>query len=505
MMRNDKNILSGVFFSVLFLWSVLTVYAGNQDVSAVRAMQLFDSGNYTQAEKYFRILLEDAPENPMLNYYYGASRTENGFFGERELSCLLTVGENMNPDRLHYYLGVQYHARSNWDQALKHYNMYRLSVPEDEQQEVKLAEKIQQCFDQINPFVPSATEAAGELQEDTGSAVEGDKGGQETFSETVAVASGAASDSGLMVPSAMEAADTSPVSTGTPEYDNEDHFGFERELLPDLPGVKPTYTVPSGHPIEFQIDHDITYLFSSQFQTPEGDSLFARGYSLQQEMQQLLTEADELRAQYTNISDPLEKEKTGEKILSVESRLYQLQEEINRFFAASREHENSYWEQADPVEKHNFLVKLDKIRAGLDQNTAETGSSSMSNDTVALILAEELSAWYGKDIAHPSVKKDDQLVYKIQIGAYSRGVPAYKKRLFDKLSLLRKIDQYTDEKGVVVYTTGHLSELEDALKMQAQVRQEGIKDAYVVPYFNGKRITLEQAKQMESDNDIKGN
>jgi hypothetical protein len=38
--------------------------------------------------------------------------------------------------------------------------------------------------------------------------------------------------------------------------------------------------------------------------------------------------------------------------------------------------------------------------------------------------------------------------------------------------------------------------------MQNQVRQEGIEDAFVVPYFNGKRITLEQAKKIEAEDDI---
>jgi len=36
------------------------------------------------------------------------------------------------------------------------------------------------------------------------------------------------------------------------------------------------------------------------------------------------------------------------------------------------------------------------------------------------------------------------------------------------------------------------------VKMRDQVRQEGIKDAQVVPYFQGKRITLEQAKEIEA-------
>ena len=68
----------------------------------------------------------------------------------------------------------------------------------------------------------------------------------------------------------------------------------------------------------------------------------------------------------------------------------------------------------------------------------------------------------------------------------------------DKLSYIRKIENYTDEKGVVVYTTGNLLNYDDALKMQNQVRQEGVKDAFVVPYYNGKRITLSEAKEIEA-------
>ena len=75
-------------------------------------------------------------------------------------------------------------------------------------------------------------------------------------------------------------------------------------------------------------------------------------------------------------------------------------------------------------------------------------------------------------------------------------MPSYKKRLFDKLSLIRKIEKYTDDKGVVVYTTGNLTNYEDAEKMKNQVKQEGIKDARIVPYLKGKRITLEQAKEL---------
>src|SRR5690606_10693806 len=63
--------ITGILFLFLLLVVNTTGFAGNQNVSAIRAMQLFDAGNYAEAEKMFGILLEEEPRNPMLNYYYG--------------------------------------------------------------------------------------------------------------------------------------------------------------------------------------------------------------------------------------------------------------------------------------------------------------------------------------------------------------------------------------------------------------------------------------------------
>ena len=93
----------------------------------------------------------------------------------------------------------------------------------------------------------------------------------------------------------------------------------------------------------------------------------------------------------------------------------------------------------------------------------------------------------------PEVNK---IVYRIQIGSFSKGLPEYIDRLYKKLAVLRRIDHYTDEKGITVYTIGEVSNLDDALKLQAQIRQEGVKDAFVVAYNNGKRITLKEAREL---------
>jgi hypothetical protein len=97
----------------------------------------------------------------------------------------------------------------------------------------------------------------------------------------------------------------------------------------------------------------------------------------------------------------------------------------------------------------------------------------------------------------PTKPANDDLLYKIQIGAYSRGLPISIKKLFDKLSLIRKIENYTDDKGVVVYTTGNLKKLDDAMVLLKQLQQEGVEDAIIAAYFKGKRIPLTEAKELE--------
>ncbi|MFW5756386.1 MAG: SPOR domain-containing protein, partial [Tangfeifania sp.] len=217
-------------------------------------------------------------------------------------------------------------------------------------------------------------------------------------------------------------------------------------------------------------------------------------------VKQNLEKADELRDEYRNTDDAEKKAETGEQILTLENESYELREEATQLFSESRESENRYWQQAGRVAVHNFLVELDKMQRVLYPETAREETKTVENDTSLMIAAYDLFNIPG--IENPRTQEKDQeneLIYKIQIGAYSRGLPAYVERLYKKLSFIRKIENYTDEDGVVVYTTGNLKNLEDAIKMQNQVKQEGVEDAFVVPYFKGKRITLEEAKKLEAE------
>src|SRR5690606_31514871 len=123
------------YFLLLLSGILISPYTKAQQNSEVKAIQHFNSGNFNESEKIFQALLEQNPTNTMFNYYYGASRTENGHYSDKELDCLTTAGKQFTPERLYYYLGIQHHSRENWDQALKYYNQFKLSVPEKEQNE----------------------------------------------------------------------------------------------------------------------------------------------------------------------------------------------------------------------------------------------------------------------------------------------------------------------------------------------------------------------------------
>jgi len=72
-------------------------------------------------------------------------------------------------------------------------------------------------------------------------------------------------------------------------------------------------------------------------------------------------------------------------------------------------------------------------------------------------------------------------------------------KLIKKLSILRKIENYKDEKGFTIYTTGSLNKYAEAVTLQNQVKQEGVKNAIVEAYRNGKKITVADARKLNNE------
>ena len=56
--------------------------------------------------------------------------------------------------------------------------------------------------------------------------------------------------------------------------------------------------------------------------------------------------------------------------------------------------------------------------------------------------------------------------------------------------------EYNLQKGVYRYTTGRFRSAREALALQKTLREKGFKDAFVVAFHNGERISLQRAKEL---------
>lgn len=460
--------------TILFLlFASITSFASNQENPLVIAIRLFDAGSYTEAEQVLKSLLDEKPDHLMVNYYYGACRTENKHYGTNEIIYLLNGSTGESPLKTDYYLGIQYHAQNRWDDALKHYTRYKTKTNTAQQQEVQLSAKIQQCYQKTNPFVSEEKTIAIDV-----------------LPAPIPREKEIEKYTPILIPDSSIA----EITLDSIEIEETDSIVADTIHIQEQEAVIiPQEIVIKTEPINFIIDGDLTYLDSTNFQTESGLVNYIEGKSKQKKLNIQLKEMNELRTIYGSTNSYSEKQEVGKKILSAETNNYKLQSETNKLLIRAKQAEIEYWQNASVSEKKAFINKLSKQQ----QSNEETNVIELAIDTTSYLNTNAILAT-SESTTTVNEGNEDELIYKIQLGAYSRGLPNYIKSLFKKLSYLRKIENYTDERGIVVYTTGHLNTYADALKMQNQVRQEGVEDAFVVPYFNGKRITLKEAKEIEA-------
>ena len=256
-----------------------------------------------------------------------------------------------------------------------------------------------------------------------------------------------------------------------------------------------TQLKPAEELINFNINNEITYLFLSNFKTEEGKIYFKEGNQKQTELNEVIKETEFLREKYSTSKSRTEKDSIGQQILALENQTYELKGIVIQMFLQAKTAENGYWQNASPDETERFISELNAAVTELNNKNAIKSEPETANPELIIspVLVEKEEVKSEKPAA-----KTSGIIYKIQIGAYSRGIPNNQKQAFNKISVIRKVENYTDANGVVVYTTGNLTNYEDAVQMQNQVRQEGIKDPIIAAYLNGKRITLEQAKETEN-------
>ena len=496
------QIKSTILFLTIFL-QILFVPSGAKSITfqenpLTKAIQLFDREKFSEAEPLFKKILDQRPDDFMVNYFYGACRTENGHFAEQDLNYLIKASKEVTPLNIDYYFAIQYHAKNQWEKATVYYKLYKEIASVNEQEKVKLSEKMEQCANHVNPFVqvevPEAVvdTATTVVAAEAVLAVVSEPDLTETDSKQVAVV--VVSDSEKSVKEEeIEVLPEIQESDSVPENNSDMSELVIDSIVVQQPSENKVpdsvQAIQKDERIDFNINDEITYLKLSNFKTAEGELYFKEGNIKKTELDEIIKRTENLRSIYTSSDSRGERDSIGIKILELESWTYELKKVVNQLFAQAKTADNGYWQNVSPVEKETFIKELNVLKEEEIKNATVAEKTEL---IVAPILIEKVEE------EKPAPKTNNSgITYKIQIGAYSRGIPNNMKSVFNKISLIRKVDNYTDEKGIVVYTTGNLTNYEDAVVMQNQIKQEGVKDPIIAAYLNGKRINLEQAKQTE--------
>lgn len=153
-------------------------------------------------------------------------------------------------------------------------------------------------------------------------------------------------------------------------------------------------------------------------------------------------------------------------------------------FAQKEYYDPSFWQNynyiADDALRQTVLDHLNIIKnEGNDENSDSAFITVVTNDSVQT------------DTVEVAIITNNDLVFKIQIMAVGNKIPT-QSPVFKGLKNI----EYYFHNGLYKYTWGTTYNLQEALAFQEQLRNIGFGGAFVVPFYKGKRISMDEAIQI---------
>lgn len=443
-----------IIISILFLLQLLLPLKSSAaekfqlpDDPEQNAIALFETGKFEEALPVFEDLVRLYPDDKKLNYYLGACLLEAKSYGIRARQALLASVNKDNPDKLNYYLGIAFQAENEFLTALDYYSRFEKEAKGKTKKSVDFERLIGLCEQGVNPFVSEKKENEPVVNQLLDTIVE-------PLVEIVPVLT-------------VDTVDTVPIV-----------------VIPN---------VLEDSILSFQVNPEIKYLKISQFKNKEAQKTFIGSWYKRKELDSLLFYTDRLRKEYAKL-DVEQRPVLGNQILENEQKILQLNRDIPAAELIAHNLEVDFWSKATVDDKEELLKQNQEISDSVQNLVAKKQKviNNLPPESVEIPVIRK---------TEPKVEDSPEkgIVYKIQIGAFSKEPPDWIKRLYKKLSLIRKISNYIDENGVTVYTTGELRSYADAVEMQKQVKIEGVSDAIVAAYKDGKRIKVSEARKINAE------
>jgi hypothetical protein len=129
-------------------------------------------------------------------------------------------------------------------------------------------------------------------------------------------------------------------------------------------------------------------------------------------------------------------------------------------------------------------------------DTLQNNSATVSPVAIANEVFERkaIPAYSEKKPIPVNEKLPDGLIFKVQIGAFAKPIPQ------DLFAGMSPITGETTPQGYIRYTAGLFVNYANADKIKNEIKGLGYKDAFVVAFLNGKRISVNEARQRLSGN-----
>lgn len=146
----------------------------------------------------------------------------------------------------------------------------------------------------------------------------------------------------------------------------------------------------------------------------------------------------------------------------------------------------------------DVAVKTSDAENNAPDNTTKTTDNTIADNTlkttntaVSEVFVKTSTPIYSASKPIPvNEKLPEGLIFKVQIGAFMKPIP---QDLFKGIS---PITGETTPQGFIRYTAGLFTTYATADKVKEEIRALGYKDAFVVGFYNGKRIPMLEAMAM---------
>jgi len=151
--------------------------------------------------------------------------------------------------------------------------------------------------------------------------------------------------------------------------------------------------------------------------------------------------------------------------------------------------------------------EVEEVESNEVEEIAETPTENTSVDKVPTVLTSPIFEFSGDNKASysasnpiPGVEKlPEGLVFKVQIGAFRNPIPQDHFRGFAPIMV------EDAGNGIKRYTAGFFKSINMAVEAKNSIRTIGYEDAFVVAFYNGKRISINEARAMANGEAIAEN